>query len=49
MEEQALLNGKIGMIFGNLSLFLGVAAMAGNSKQVLDQKIGFFPVFKREQ
>ena len=47
MEEQALLNGKTGMIFGNLSLFLGVAAMAGNSKQVLDQKIGFFPISKK--
>lgn len=46
MEEQALLNGKTGMIFGNLSLFLGVSAMAGNDKKVLDQKIGFFPISK---
>ncbi|PLS23865.1 extracellular solute-binding protein [Bifidobacterium imperatoris] len=45
-EEQALLNGETAMIFGNLSLFLGVSAMANNDKATLDKKIGFFPISK---
>lgn len=46
MEEKALLDGQTAMIFGNLSLFLGVSAMANNDKATLDKKIGFFPISK---
>ncbi|AKV55820.1 sugar-binding protein [Bifidobacterium actinocoloniiforme DSM 22766] len=45
-QEQALWDGKTSMIFGNTSQFMAVAALAGNDKAQLDQKIGYFPISK---
>lgn len=46
-QEQALLDGKTGMIFGNASQFLAIAAMAKNDKATLDSKIGYFSLSQK--
>ncbi len=45
-QEAALWEGKTGMIFGNASQFLAIAALANNDKAALDAKIGYFPISK---
>jgi raffinose/stachyose/melibiose transport system substrate-binding protein len=43
-QESALWSGKTGMIFGNASQFLAIAALANDNKQAIDKKIGYFPI-----
>ncbi|WP_125981364.1 ABC transporter substrate-binding protein [Bifidobacterium goeldii] len=45
-QEQALLDGKTGIIFGNRSQFTAIQAMADNNIDTLNDTIGYFPISK---
>lgn len=45
-QEQALLDGKTGIIFGNRSQFTAIQAMANNDIDVINETIGYFPISK---